>query len=39
MAYNSYKEDEQSVSSKKSLTLLRLFSYLLSYKRRLYWCS
>lgn len=33
MAYNSYKEDEQSVSSKKSLTLLRLFSYLLSYKK------
>lgn len=33
MAFNSYKEDEQSVSSKKSITLLRMFSYLLSYKK------
>lgn len=33
MAVNSYKEDEQSVKAKKTATLLRLFSYMLSYKK------
>ncbi|WP_288681735.1 ABC transporter ATP-binding protein [uncultured Eubacterium sp.] len=32
MAYNSYKEDEQSVEKSKAQTLKRLFSYLLEYK-------
>ncbi len=35
MAVNSYKEDEQTSSAKKSVTLLRLFSYLLSYKKEI----
>ncbi len=33
MAFNSYKEDEQTSHVKKSATLLRLFSYLLAYKK------
>lgn len=32
MAYNSYKEDEESVERSKLQTLTRLFSYLLKYK-------
>lgn len=32
MAYNSFKEDEQSVEKSKIQTLKRLFSYLLKYK-------
>lgn len=32
MAYNSFKEDEQSVEKNKLQTLKRLFSYLLDYK-------
>lgn len=32
MAFNSYKEDEQSVEKNKLQTLKRLFSYLLNYK-------
>lgn len=32
MAYNSYKEDEQSVERSKLHTLKRMFSYLLEYK-------
>ena len=32
MSFNSYKEDEQVSSVSKSATLLRLFSYLLTYK-------
>ncbi|MBE5958808.1 MAG: ABC transporter ATP-binding protein [Lachnospiraceae bacterium] len=32
MAYNSFKEDEQSSERSKSETLLRLFSYLFKYK-------
>lgn len=32
MAYNSFKEDEQSVEKSKLQTLKRLFSYLLEYK-------
>lgn len=32
MAYNSFKEDEQSVEKSKIQTLKRLFSYLLQYK-------
>lgn len=35
MAYNSYKEDEQSVERSKVQTLKRLFSYLLAYKWQL----
>lgn len=35
MAFNSYKEDEQTSHVKKSATLLRLFSYLLAYKKKL----
>lgn len=35
MAFNSYKEDEQTSHVKKSATLLRLFSYLLVYKKKL----
>lgn len=35
MAYNSYKEDEQSVEKSKIQTLKRLFSYLLAYKWQL----
>ncbi|MBQ7359651.1 MAG: ABC transporter ATP-binding protein [Lachnospiraceae bacterium] len=33
MAFNSFKEDEQHVERGKMQTLLRLFSYLLSYKK------
>ncbi len=33
MAVNSFKDDEQSVETGKVKTLLRLFSYLLSYKK------
>ena len=33
MAFNSYKDDEQTVETGKVKTLLRLFSYLLSYKK------
>lgn len=32
MAYNSFKEDEQSIEKSKILTLKRLFAYLLDYK-------
>lgn len=32
MAYNSFKEDEQSIEKSKLYTLKRLFSYLLKYK-------
>ncbi|MCR5835834.1 MAG: ABC transporter ATP-binding protein/permease [Lachnospiraceae bacterium] len=32
MAYNSFKEDEQTVERSKKETLLRLFSYLFKYK-------
>lgn len=35
MAYNSYKDDEASVESSKLQTLLRLFSYLLVYKKQI----
>ena len=35
MSYNSYKEDEQVSSVSKSATLLRLFSYLLAYKKEI----
>lgn len=35
MAYNSYKDDEASVESSKLKTLLRLFSYLLAYKKQI----
>lgn len=35
MAFNSYKEDEQTSHVKKSATLLRLFSYLLVYKKEI----
>ena len=35
MAYNSYKDDESSVEVGKMKTLLRLFSYLLSYKKQI----
>lgn len=35
MAYNSYKDDETSVEVGKMKTLLRLFSYLLSYKKQI----
>ena len=35
MAFNSYKEDEQTSHVKKSATLLRLFSYLLAYKKEI----
>ena len=35
MSFNSYKEDEQVSSVSKSATLLRLFSYLLTYKKEI----
>lgn len=35
MSFNSYKEDEQVSSDSKSATLLRLFSYLLAYKKEI----
>lgn len=35
MSFNSYKEDEQVSSVSKLATLLRLFSYLLAYKREI----
>lgn len=35
MSFNSYKEDEQVSSVRKSATLLRLFSYLLAYKKEI----
>lgn len=35
MAYNSYKDDEVSTESSKLQTLLRLFSYLLAYKKQI----
>ena len=35
MSFNSYKEDEQVSSVSKSATLLRLFSYLLAYKKEI----
>jgi len=35
MAYNSYKDDEVSAESSKLQTLLRLFSYLLAYKKQI----
>ncbi len=35
MAYNSYKDDETNVEVGKTKTLLRLFSYLLAYKRQI----
>ena len=33
MSINSYREDEQTAQVSKLHTLLRLFSYLLSYKK------
>lgn len=33
MAFNSFKEDEQSAQTHKARTMLRLFRYLLSYKK------
>ena len=38
MAFNSYKEDEQSVEKNKLQTLKRLFSYLLNSNRELTFC-
>lgn len=35
MAYNSYKDDESNVEVSKTKTLLRLFSYLLAYKKQI----
>ncbi|MCR5737682.1 MAG: ABC transporter ATP-binding protein/permease [Eubacterium sp.] len=35
MAYNSFKEDEQSVEKSKRETLIRLFSYLFKYKGKI----
>ena len=35
MPFNSFKEDEQTVETGKVKTLLRLFSYLLSYKKEI----
>lgn len=35
MAFNSYKEDEATVTAGKLKTLLRLFSYLLSYTKQI----
>ena len=35
MGFNSYKDDEKSVEVGKMKTLLRLFSYLLSYKKQI----
>ncbi len=35
MPFNSYKDDEQSVETGKLRTLLRLFSYLLAYKKEI----
>ena len=35
MSFNSYKEDEQLKENGKLKTLLRLLSYLLTYKNRL----
>lgn len=35
MAFNSYKDDESSVEVGKMKTLLRLFSYLLDYKKQI----
>ena len=35
MPINSFKEDEQSVETGKMKTLLRLFSYLLTYKKEI----
>lgn len=35
MAFNSYKEDEQTKHVKKTTTLLRMFSYLLAYKKEI----
>lgn len=35
MAFNSFKADEKSVEKGKAKTLLRLFSYLLSYKKEI----
>lgn len=39
MAINSYKEDEQLKEAGKARTLLRLFSYLLSYKKEVIFVS
>lgn len=35
MPFNSYKDDEQTVETGKLRTLLRLFSYLLAYKKEI----
>lgn len=35
MAFNSFKDDEQTVETGKMQTLLRLFSYLLAYKKEI----
>ncbi|MCI1209537.1 MAG: ABC transporter ATP-binding protein/permease [Treponema sp.] len=35
MAVNSYRQDEQITDTKKSITMLRLFRYLLNYKARI----
>jgi len=35
MAVNSYKDDEQTVDTNKRVTLLRLFKYLLRYRKRI----
>ena len=35
MPINSFKEDEQNVETSKMKTLLRLFSYLLAYKKEI----
>ena len=35
MAFNSYKNDEATVTTSKTATLVRLFSYLLSYKKQI----
>lgn len=41
MAVNSYKQDEHSTDVGKMKTLMRLFAYLLDYKKRssLFWRS
>ncbi|MDO4291608.1 MAG: ABC transporter ATP-binding protein [Eubacteriales bacterium] len=36
MAFNSYKDDEKSVEVGKLQTLMRLFSYLLAYKKQIF---
>jgi ATP-binding cassette subfamily B protein len=36
MSFNSYKEDEELHAQKKSVTVLRLFKYLLHYKKQIF---